>query len=325
MDFGMITKSIVFLLSFLAASAVYCDDKPKKFDFNIESEVVTGARADVKLRNMQIETLKADLARVRDEANELSKQNKELQEELNSVPLLKLTNLSRLQEYKPQIPDVYFQITTSPSCEPCHRLLQSLAAYHKSANGWSQGTDVGNIFQVNELTDMEWTRRGILLPRVELIERGRTTEIASRSPVELCNIYNDAVRRDRAQYKASSNSEQPVGMVMTTITGKKAATELIDSLIPFLDGGTLKVEYTAKPGVVKDKLTIKRGSTGVTIPSKIGLTLKVDKGILTVTMIDPKPQILVSALSRDIQAIEVIPSRISVRLNYMIDPEIGLK
>lgn len=299
------------LLLLFAADPFDFVKEPAKVEF--KEEIVAAARADE--RDKVIEQLQRENAELREG---LANYKQKVSASENN-PLMQITSsISKLQT---QLPPVQIVIYTNARCIPC----KSFIAYLK---GWLPKYDVSDSqlanFHIVTLSDEDWATEGWSLPHVVLFVRGKKTALQERDAYRLAAIYNKAVA-DEAAMPPIPGAEQVAGMVMSTIDGKQQVIQFLQMMEPFLDGGTLNLTYTAKPGVVKDYLTIKHGPAGIKIPSKTSLTLSMVNGNLTVTMQDPKPVLIIGPLERGIQEVNITPNKLSVRLPWMIDPELQFK
>lgn len=291
---------------------------PNPFDFR--SEPAYGARVDT--RTQEIAALREKCTQLETSNTRLNNENDILKRSvatLEGQPLLQLSGLASLQE---ELPTVQIRITTSDGCGACHVLVAQLVAYLRTAKGWGDVQDKTSQFYVNNISDAEWQAQQLTLPLVELLVRDRKTTLLERDPASLVRIYNAAMQADNVN---APKKEQLAGMTLGSVPGKVQAEQFLAMLEPFIDGGTLQVTYTAKPGVIKNFLTMKRGSYGIKLPSKTTFTFAMNKGDLAIQFIDPKPELLFSGFDRRVNEIDITPNKISVRLPYMIDPELSWK
>ncbi len=302
---------------------VLAADKP--FDFTTKAEgVVVGARQN---NETEIAALRVQIAQRDEQIEQLKKQ---LETEGKYVEVLKSQyddleaqhpfQITDLQAIQPITPKVQFVIRTSPSCNPCHKFIALLK--QKLDKKWRIGDTLDCQFFIMVMTPDEWRESGLNLPHVTLVVNGNSTVVNVRDPFRLAEMYNEAVEDAKAN---GVYSDQVTSMQMATLQGKQQAIQFLNMLEPFLDGGTLQVVYTAKPGVVKEFLTIKKGSAGINIPPKTSFVLSMKNGDLDIKFQDPKPEVIIGPLERGMQEINVTPNKISLRLPWMIDPEIGLK
>lgn len=278
---------------------------------------VDTSRAKVEELQEQIKALQTDLAASRKLARELGDEINE--RNLHSGPVEVAGLFANLQ---PEIPDAQLVVVTSPNCTHCGPFWNSLVAYAKTGKGWTYGTDPSSMLYEEVIDETEWQRRGYNLPQVEYRRFGKSLGVeSSRNPDEL--LKKLVVLQN--EVKMYSKPEKPSGMVVKTVQGKAQAEQLLKTLEPMLNGGKLKVIYTARDGLIKDYLTIKQGATGIKLPPKLELDLTVVNGKLTITWIDPKPVAIAGPFERGLEAIELTPNKLSLRLPWCPDPEIGLK
>lgn len=217
---------------------------------------------------------------------------------------------------------VQFVITTSDGCQACHTLISHLIRVLEP-KGWTIDEEESSQFYIKNISAEEWRRQQLTLPHVVLRVRDTLTVIYDHDPTHLASMYLKYVEVEKKMPPLAS--EQLQGMKVASIEGKQQVIQMLQTLEPFLDGGTLQIIYTAKPGVVKNFLTIKQGSLGVKIPPRISFLLKMRDGDLTVTVQEPRTELIIGPLVRGIQEINFTPNKISLRLPWMIDPELELK
>lgn len=306
-----------------------CADDVKPFDFiaqeqlskkiapapapQLREEVLVGAREDS--RDIKIASLETENAQLRMGKNELQRRI----DELEKVPLLELHGLSKLQASAPSAQVV---VTTTESCQPCKILIDNLKA-RLIPQGYTVSEEATAEIRIVKITEADWIARGIRLPLVELYYMAeKPTTIFTRDPYEIGRIYNRAVEDGN---KAPKAADTVTGLSIAKVSGKEQVTQMLALIEPFLDGGTLNLTYTPKPGVVKDYLTIKRGAGGIKIPAKTSLSFTMKGGDLTIKCNDPKPIIIAGPLERGVQEVDITPNKLSIRLPWMIDPELTWK
>ena len=260
------------------------------------------------------------LATYSEELEKLREENKRLKEELSLLKPFQVGDI----KLKGVEPYAYFRITSAPGCVYCLPYIQSLEIQLKPLN-WTFG-DKGSHFELVKLTNEEWQARGIALPYVELVVNGKVEEWkGDKSASTLSNKLSELEKQKPETY----GSEEAYGMSIGTITGKSQVTALLQSLEPFLDGGTLTITYEPKPGVVKEYLTIRQGSTALKIPAKTSIQFKLvgsgSNKCLDITPLGQPIQVVAGPLTRNINKVELTPNRLSIRLPWMIDPEWNIK
>lgn len=228
---------------------------------------------------------------------------------------------SQIQELRP---NVQIWIWTSPACGACPGFINTLRAALPANMGWHIGHDVGSNIYIHEISQAEWNQRGLTLPFVEVVSRGVRKSLGNRvSANTIAAEYNAAFEADKQLPQLAGEHVASIGVA--TINGKQQVMQLLTMLEPFLDGGKLTLEYTPKPGIIKQYLTIKQGPAQIKIPTKTSFTLQMHDGDLTVLCNEPKVQIVLMGMQRGIQEVDVTPNKISLRLPWMIDPELNLK
>lgn len=259
-----------------------------------------------------LETESEELAKLREE-------NAKLKDELSKLQPFQVGDLKlkHIEKY------AYYRITTAPGCAYCKPFYTGLKVALEPLN-WTFGEE-GTHFQLVEITNEEWQRRGITLPYVELVVNGKATESPDRDAVTM----SAKLSKLDSEKPTTFGSDQTYGMKIGTIPGRPAVVALLESLEPFLDGGTLTVVYEPKPGVVKEYLTIRQGSTALKIPAKTAIKLQIvgsdsDKQ-LDITPLGTPIQIVAGPLTRSINKVELTPNRLSIRLPWMVDPEWNIK
>lgn len=262
------------------------------------------------------EQLRTDLGLVRDQNTTLLKRIAKLQQQ----PLTQIEGV--VNSVKTIQRPVQFVITTSDGCQACHTLISHLIKVLEP-KGWTIDEEESSQFYIKNISAEEWRRQQLTLPHVVLRVRDTLTVIYDHDPTHLASMYLKYVEVEKKMPPLAS--EQLQGMKVASIEGKQQVIQMLQTLEPFLDGGTLQIIYTAKPGVVKNFLTIKQGSLGVKIPPRISFLLKMREGDLTVTVQEPRTELIIGPLTRGIQEINFTPNKISLRLPWMIDPELELK
>lgn len=319
----MVSRNSLFVLTYALCIASMCAFASDDIDVSEPPLVETktplyGARVNVADLQAEVERLKASLAVSEKLAKELGD---ELNERNANAPPIEIGTL--LANAKPEYPDVQMIVTSSEKCTACPPFWNAVVAYANTSSGWTYGEDPSSMIWHEVISEAEWVKRGYTLPHVDFLVRGGVREAVGQRDVR--NLFALYKMKEQQYEKSPSRPEPLAGMVMKTIQGKAQATQLLQTLGPLLDGGTLRISYTAKPGVIKEYLTIKQGATGIKLPPKLELVLSMYDGNLTVTMIDPKPVAIAGPFERGVQAIELTPNKLSIRLPWMIDPEVGLK
>lgn len=254
-----------------------------------------------------------------EEVEKLREENKRLKSQLDSLQPFQVGDLKlkHISKY------AFYRITTAPGCAVCKPYYLNLKRTLEPLN-WTFGEE-GTHFQLVEITNEDWQRRGITLPYVELVVNGKATE----SPDRDANGMSATLSRLDSEKPETFGSDEAYGMKIGTISGKSSVVAILESLEPFLDGGTLTVIYEPKPGVVKEYLTIRQGSTALKIPAKTAIKLQIvgsgsDKQ-LDITPLGTPIQIVAGPLTRSINKVELTPNRLSIRLPWMVDPEWNIK
>jgi hypothetical protein len=205
---------------------------------------------------------------------------------------LPAVNIAGLAQALPET--VYLQMDTHPACVVCQQQKRLFA-----------GSGMTVAYR-----EVQFNRP---LPQWHLVRDGK---IIQSKPAGALTI-------DQAQTWLASN--QLAGVVISSIEAKPQVEALIKALRPFLDGGTLELTYTAPRGVVRDFIEIRQGGGSIKIPSRTKLVIGMDGDTLSAKFMDTKPRVGLGWLSRDVNAIEVTPDMISIRLPWAPDPEVRLK
>jgi len=263
----------------------------------------------------------APLVNTTDTIESLRKERDELRRELAKQQNFQAIQISGLSNLQAQTKAVQWVITTSPACQPCHVLVRNLQTQLVPV-GWSVGEDENAQFRITSITHEEWQRRGITLPQAQLMLNGYVIKTGVSAPISMAMSYTELVTK---QSRIPNTNEQVAGLSIGTITGAAQVTQILNALTPFLDGGTLEVNYIPRAGVVKDFLTIKQGSAGIKIPSKTSIKLSIANGRMDIVPQGVKPIVIVGPLERNIDAIEMSANKLSVRLPWMLDPEWNIK
>jgi len=261
----------------------------------------------------QVETAQRELSYAKDDINAKSDRIAKLESRT-----FEITNLNAIQEEKS--PHIQIRIITSPLCRPCHLLIENVSAYLKycnrtnKSNLWVEDLTSSDA-QIHQriLSQEDWQRLGYTLPRVELWVDDQFQLLEERDPAKLVEIYNAAVNKQR---------EHLAGVSVGTIPAKQTVQQFLQLMEPFLDGGTLQLIYTPKAGVIKEYLTIKQGKFAVMIPPKTTISLTMKSGDMSIIFSDPKPRVSAIGMSRQLNEIDLTPNKVSLRLPYMMDPEL---
>lgn len=250
----------------------------------------------------------------------------ELRAKLAAYELNPMLQLHGLVNLKAEAIPVQWVITTSPSCGACHTFVRQL---HEELDrfGWKIGEQPDAQFRIESISEAEWQRRGLTLPRAELFRDGQLCVASVGNQLSPASMSQDYILRmkERELLPKLPGSEQVAGMSIGTINAKSQVASILNNLTPFLDGGTLDVTYTPKQGVVKEWLTIKQGSAGIKLPAKTSVRLSITNGVMDIVPQGVKPIVIVGPLERSINAIEFSANKLSIRLPWMIDPEWDFK
>jgi hypothetical protein len=267
----------------------------------------------------RIEALEAQLAEAKAEIESL--RNATVDESKTLANGLREFDISGLNALQAEKRPVQWVIETSPACGPCHQFVDAAKAKLPKRLGWDVSDSDTAQFQIVSLTKKEWEESGLTLPRARLFVYGEVvdTRIPNGNMVyEMANMLND-------RFKAlPASAQQAYGLQLTSVNAKPQVEALFNALVPFLDGGTLQCIYKPRDGVVKEYLTIKQGSAAVMIPAKTSFVLSATKEKIGITFDEPAVRLGIGFLKRDITAIELTPKKLSLRLPWMIDPEIGI-
>lgn len=276
--------------------------------------------AGVRESERKLKLLHADLQEKYDEQsvilNTLRSENAQLHARVSELENVPGMFINGLKDLKAEYPTAQILITTSAACAPCKQLIANIIA---------RGFKFGDTewFRILELSEDEWRKSGLALPDVQLMIKGiKSGVIQERDPNKL---YDFALAADTSYKTTQITGEQVAGLKVGTLPVKDQVQNMLITLEPFLDGGTLNLTYTPKPGVVREFLTIKRGAGGLKIPVKTSFTLAMKNGDLSIKFNDPKPQVIAGPFERGLQEIDVTPNKLSIRLPWMIDPEFGYK
>lgn len=211
----------------------------------------------------------------------------------------------------------YILITTSRACSACPSFIAGLKRTLVPLK-WTFGNEKSTAhFREMEISQQEWDRLQCSLPQVHLVQGGIYTPMTDKSSSALSNALLNAMQ--------GGNDEQLAGVTAGSFKGTQSVSKLLNALDPFLDGGTLTLTYTPKPGVVKEWLTITQGKVGVKIPAKLSYKLSIEQKKegkqLTIVPVGTPLQIFASMIERNVNAVELTPTRISIRLPWAPDPE----
>jgi len=266
-------------------------------------------------------TLLSSSERIRELEQELREAKAELlaAKSAQVVSDLQSINLSGLSGLTPDKRRVQWVITSSKRCMPCGLWLTNAKAILPKE--WEISEKDYAHFRINYITDEEWSAKGYTLPRAELYLDDRIVRV-----IEANEMNPLAMARDFNAYdKPLSGSEQLNGIAVGSLPVKPQVVALLRALYPFLDGGTLQVIYTPKPGVVKEYLTIAQGSIRVKIPAKTSFHIGMsDANGLSIKFDEPAVMVGASFVERGIKSIDLTPNRLSIRLPWMIDPETNI-
>lgn len=291
-------------------------------------DVKASAKEQVDKSAIATTNLQAEIKAIREAKDkhifELQDDHKEqlaaVAEDLQSHPDFILNGIfDAIETAKPLQRPVQIIVTIADYCQYCKPYIEMLK---RKLPAYKIGNDPSSQIWVEHITEAEWKRRQYTLPHVRLRIREEYRDLSERDPFALGQIFNDASATEKSMPPLTG--EQVTGLSVATIKGKAQVVQMLAALEPFLDGGTLQIIYTPRKGVVKDFLTIKRGSVGIKIPPKTTLQLQMKSGDLSILMIDPKPEVIIGPLERGIQELSITPNRISLRLPWMIDPELNL-
>lgn len=226
-------------------------------------------------------------------------------------------SIAGLGELKPSARPVQWVVTSAPGCGHCPAFKRSLKHRLKD---WDVSDSPDAHFRLVEITDDEWRERGITLPLSELHVNGKI--VAKRegvvNPDELANLYNQWTNG------LVPDPEQSYGIGVGSVPAKAQVSALLQALKPFLDGGTLRIEYKPKSGVIRDWLTVKQGSVGVKIPSTTAIVFAFEGDQFVGRFEGTSPRVIVGPFERGPTSVEVSTDRIAIRLPWCPDPEIKL-
>lgn len=230
------------------------------------------------------------------------------------VPAIDVTGLAGLQSTKPRIQWI---ITTSPTCGPCHTFVNNV---RERLPKFTVSGDDDAEFRVISITQKQWNDSGWTLPRVELFVEGRSVyvDIASKMTIDdMANRYNTEFNAARG-----TKEQNVVGVKVGTVPVKQQVQQLLNALGPFLDGGTITVSYTPKPGVIKEYLTIQQSSVAIRIPAKTTFTLGYDGRAASIKFQQPTVQVRIPIRGNiNVNSMTLTPDKFAIQLPWMIDPE----
>ena len=273
---------------------------------------VVGARVDPRAEVLK---LRETIAEQDKQLQELSRENQELHFRIGQLETSPDAIIAGLTAATAQNGPAYIVIKSSDGCVPCKILIDAITAKYPQL--------IGTEFQIVKLTLDEWRKSQLSLPDVRLwVDGEESDKLQERDPAKLKELIDKATALHRDGFAAAAPNS---GVVVGSIPMKDQVQQMLQQLEPFLDGGTLELIYTPRKGVVKQFLTIKRGSVEVKLPPKTSLTLSMHNGDLTIKLNDPKPVLLIGPLERGLQEVDITPNKMSIRLPWMIDPEVNWK
>ena len=303
---------------FLIALGVFCaticcaDEVKKLFIEQEKPAQVVGARVDPRAETIK---LREQLAEQDKLLQELHNNNEDLRRKISQLESSPDAIIAGLAAAHSQNGPAYVVIKSSDGCIPCEILINSIKSKYPQL--------IGTEFQIVKLTLDEWRMSQLSLPDVRLWADGEESDrLRERDPSKLKELIDKAAALQRDGFAAAAPAS---GLVVGSIPMKDQVQQMLQQLEPFLDGGTLELIYTPRKGIVKEFLTIKRGAVGVKIPPRTSLTLSMHNGDLTIKLNDPKPILLIGPLERGLQEIDITPNKMSIRLPWMIDPEVKWK
>ena len=229
-------------------------------------------------------------------------------------------SIAGLGELKPSARPVQWVITSAPGCGHCPANKRQLKHRLKD---WDVSDSPDAHFRLVEITDAEWRERGITLPLSELYVNGRivATRTGVTNPDELAGIYNQWAN---GNVTVPDPEEKSYGIGVGSVPVKAQISALLQALKPFLDGGTLRVEYKPRAGVIRDWLTVKQGAVGVKIPSTTAIVFAFEGDQFVGRFEGTAPRLIVGPFERGPTSVEVSTDRIAIRLPWCPDPEIKL-
>ena len=306
-------KGLTAVVLFMLCASCYAQDD--KFDFIEKTQPAPGAgrRNELAELRQQVKDQEEEIARL----EKLVRAKESRVFELERIPALFIDGL---KDIKAEERPVRILIRSNDSCRPCINLINGVKS---QLQNYSSGEDESNHFQIVKLSQKEWEDSKLNLPFVTLLVRGEeSAPITERNPIQLANLLNRAIEADKATPAATVQENQAPGLTIGTIPAGDQIRDMLTTLEPMLDGGTLTITYTPRTGVIKEFLTIKRGSVGIKIPPKTTLVLGMRQGDMSIKLIDPKPQIVIGPFTRGVQEVDITPNKLSIRLPWMIDPEL---
>lgn len=216
---------------------------------------------------------------------------------------------------------VQWKVYSSPACSVCQPFKRNLKARLNSFVVSSDASTNPQILIV-EISDAKWVESGWRLPHLELYSNGAKVYECDGDQITFDEIgikWNDEYNKGKAA------ASQLMGMKVGTIEARPQVEQLLKSLQPFLDGGTLTISYKPRPGVVKDYLTINQGTVALRIPANTSITLSMDNSKLAGVFAQPSPQVKIPIRGNtNVKSMTLSPSLFAIQLPWMIDPEIAI-
>lgn len=236
----------------------------------------------------------------------------------SNIPPINITGLAGVGETIGNSWFVQWKLYSSPSCGHCQPYKRDIKAYLKDFKVSSDASLRPHILIV-ELTASQWEQSGLRLPHLELYVNDAKVYECDGDQItfaEIGNKWNDEYNKCKA---AASNL---MGLKVGTLEAKPQVEQLLKSLQPFLDGGSLTISYKPKAGVVKDYLTINQGSVALRIPANTAITFAMNNMVLSGTFAQPSPQVRIPIRGNvNVKSMTLSPSSFAIQLPWMIDPE----
>lgn len=304
---------ITFLLLFLAQDQVQATPRNNvaalKQELNAvrsELKAATDAVAASRIREAQRDK---DLSNAIEEIKKEREKSSTLQSVATTdvIPLM----IAGLRSVDSPAPVLQWRIFHAHGCTACPTVIRDVLAL----NGrYTVGSDANAQFRLCELTSEAWRKSGVSLPRAELWDGNSYVKLVE-API--------SVQALTVEYDKLMNLSNVVGVKVGTLPVKATVETLLKEFEPFLDGGTLNVSYTARPGVIKDRLTISHGSFALRIAPKTSATFGMDNKRLIIKFDSPTPEVYMPIRGNtSIKSFTLSPSSFSVQLPWMLDPEV---
>lgn len=227
------------------------------------------------------------------------------------------------------LPRVQWRITTSPGCGPCRTFISQLRSRLVDSivdptKRWDIGEHESAQVRITHISEAEWARTGWTLPRIELCVDGIPISTYTGSSInadQMADRFNAEMQNLRP-LPAQSNV---VGMRVGTLPIKPQVIQVLAALTPFLNGGTLNLTYTPKPGVIKDYLTLTQGNVGIRVPAKTSFNVICNDRELALKFIQPTVQAKIPIRGNtDIKGMTLTPDKLSLQLSWMVDADVSI-